>query len=153
MQSPYFSPNWVEAAKPIWEGSLEESSSATLLGIGMSSLLPGVDCNCHWMERAPQKWSAFVVCWGYVDASSYHCYSTISHCRQDEMGDFSCLRLLGLFLQSSVALRGQWLLYATELCTHQNDISLTNRPLFSIFCLYPIFFWVASVLSCPWRIA
>lgn len=47
MQLPYFSPNWVEATEPIWDGSLEESSSATLLGIGMSSVLPGVECNCH----------------------------------------------------------------------------------------------------------
>lgn len=118
MQSPYFSPNWVEAAKPIWEGSLEEGSSATLLGIGMSSLLPGVDCNCQWMEKAPQKWSAVVVCWGYVDASSFLCYSTISLCRQDEIG--------WLFLFTSFRL------VFTEFCgTERTVIALCNRVVHS----------------------
>ncbi len=89
MQLPYFSPNWVEAAEPIWEGSLEESSSATLLGIGVSSVLPGVDRNCHWMKRAPQTCRTVVVCGVcgcFIHGSVFLCFGSISQRRQDEIG-------------------------------------------------------------------
>lgn len=121
MQLPYFSPNWVEATEPIWEGSLEESSSATLLGIGLSSLLPGVGCNCHWMKRAPQKWSAIVVCLGYRGASSFlYCDST-SQYRHDEIGwlflftsfrfvfeELSCPVRTDIVLRNQVAHTSKW---------------------------------------------
>lgn len=139
MQLPYFSPNWVEATEPIWEGSLEESSSATLLGIGLSSLLPGADCNCHWMKRAPQKWSAIVVCWGYVGASFFLCCGSISQYRHDEIG-----RLV-LFTSVQVCFWGVLLPWEDSDCSMQPSCALikmtyylpsTHCVLFSAYILF-----------------
>lgn len=67
MQLPYFSPNWVGAQEPIWEGSLEESSSATLLGPGMSPSVArcGLVIATEWKEHlrsAVPLWS----CWRFL---------------------------------------------------------------------------------------
>lgn len=115
----------------------------------MSSAVPGVDCNCHWMKRAPQKWRAVVVCLGCEGA--FLCFCSISQYRQDEIGWlvlFTSFRfVLGEFCCPERT--------AFVLCNqgaHSSKWHITYRAPTVVYFLPSSHFLPCSI-SCPWSIA
>lgn len=143
--------------EPIWEGSLEESSSATLLGFGMSSALPGVHCNCHWMKRALRKWRTVGVCWGMRMLYPQQCFPLflLNKSMQTRWDWATCLVYIFFGLFWGVLQPGENRVCSMQPCcalikmTH--CLASDRRIVFSAFI--PIFLCVANVISRPWNIA